>query len=107
MSALGLEVFSVTIQDMYILFRTVDVIEKIGGHEGVVALGMLLGQTYILVHVEGEHILERHTTFLVSLHQVLVHANRRGTSRQTQHKLMLGCGVEVVDALDNILGSPT
>ena len=72
--ALSIQVLCITVQNMDILLRTVDVVEKISGHERVVALGMLLGQAHIFVHVERQHVLERHATFLASLHKVAIHA---------------------------------
>ena len=72
--ALSIQVLCITIEDMDILLRTVDVVEEISGHERVVALGMLLGQAHIFVHVERQHVLERHATFLASLHKVAIHA---------------------------------
>ena len=58
---LGLPTGSSPIKDMYVLLRAVDVVEEVVGHERVVALGVLLRQTDILVHVESENVLERHT----------------------------------------------
>ena len=106
-AALSLQVFGVTIQDVDILLRAVDVVEQVCGHERVVALGMILGQVHIFVHVECQHVLERHTALFVGLHQFAVHADGRRAGRQTQYKLVVGCGVEFVDAFDDMFGSPT
>ena len=58
MGAFGNEVGSIAIQDMDVLLRTVDVVEQVTGHEGMIALRMGFGQTNILVHVEGQYVLE-------------------------------------------------
>ena len=48
----------IAIEDMNIFLRTVDMVEQVCKHERVVALRMLYGQTYILVHIKGYNILE-------------------------------------------------
>ena len=48
----------IAIEDMNIFLRTVDMVEQVCKHERVVALRMLYGQTYILVHIKGYDILE-------------------------------------------------
>ena len=62
LGALFIQVGGVTIQDVDVLLRAVDVVEEVTGHEGMIALGMGLGQTDILVHVESQDILEGYTT---------------------------------------------
>ena len=74
--ALSLEVGCITIKNMYVLLWAVDMIEQVASHESVIALRVSLGQTYILVHVEGEYILERNLSGAVCLYQCIVHANR-------------------------------
>ena len=52
------QILGIAVEDVDVLLRTVDVVEQVAGHEGVIALRMGLWQTYILVHVEGEYVLE-------------------------------------------------
>ena len=58
MLALSLQVGSITIQNMDILLWTVDVVKQVASHESVVALRVSLWQTYILVHIKCDDILE-------------------------------------------------
>ena len=48
--------------------------EEVVPHEAMVALGMILGEVHILVHVERNDVLERHLTGLVQGDQLSVHA---------------------------------
>ena len=57
-SALCLEVLCVSVEDVDVLLRAVDVVEEVVSHERMVALWVRLWQAYILVHVEGEYMLE-------------------------------------------------
>ena len=50
--ALSLEVRSVSVENVDVLSRLINMVEKIFVHERVVTLRMLLRKTYILVHVE-------------------------------------------------------
>jgi hypothetical protein len=43
----------------------------------VVALGMILGDTYVLIHVEGDDVLEGYAPGLMSSHQGTIHAEGR------------------------------
>ena len=74
---LGHEVRSVTVEDMNVLLRTVDVVEQVTGHESVITLRVSLGQAYILIHIEGEHILERYPACTVGLDEGIIHAYGR------------------------------
>ena len=56
--AFGLGVGRVSVQDVDVPGRFVDVVEQVAVHEGVVALGMVHGKAHVLVHVEGNHVLE-------------------------------------------------
>ena len=105
-SALCYNIFCVTIEDVYVLLLDVDMAEEVVPHEAVVAFGMLFGQTYIFVHVEGDNIFEAHLTGLVKLNEVLVEAQRTTASGATQHERLLGSGVCGVNATCYILGGP-
>ena len=48
----------ITIEDMNIFLRTVDVVNEVGEEERVVAPRMLFGQPHILVHIKGYNMLE-------------------------------------------------
>ena len=60
--------------------QNINVLEKILVHEAVIALRVLHREIHVLIHVEGDDILERDASLLVRLHQSLVHTNRRGSS---------------------------
>ena len=74
--ALCYEVGGITIQDMDVLLRTVDMVEEVTRHEGMVALRMGLWQPDIFVHVESEYVLERNFSGTVGLDECIVHAYR-------------------------------
>ena len=64
-SALCLQVLGITIEDMNILGRDIDMREEVCPHKRVVTLGVLLVETDILVHIERYDILKRHLTCFV------------------------------------------
>lgn len=72
--------------------------EELAEHEGVVGLGVILGQTNVLVHVEGDDMLEREFTILYKLDEVLVSGYGRGAGGKPEDERLLGGGLEVVDA---------
>ena len=104
--ALSSEVGGIAVEDVDVLLRTVDMIEQVTSHEGMIALGMGLGQTNILVHVKGDHVLEGHFSGTVGLYEGIVHADGRRTGGKAQHELVVGCRVELVDTLNNVVCCP-
>ena len=72
--ALCHQVFSVSIQDVHIILIDIDMVEKVTGHKRVIALRMVFCKSYILVHIKGNHILKRDTSFLICFHQTSVHS---------------------------------
>ena len=57
-STFGLQILGIAVQDVDILLGAVDMVEQVTSHERVVRLGMRFGQSYILVHVERQHVLK-------------------------------------------------
>ena len=104
--ALGGQVFGVAVEQVDILFRAVDMVKQVLGHERVVALGVLFGQVDIFVHIEGDHVLEAYAAVLNSLNKRFVHADGRRTGGQTQHEGLLGRRLGGIDLVDYIVGSP-
>ena len=104
--ALGSKVLGVAVKDMDVLLRDVDVVEEVGSHEAVVALGMTLRQTYILIHVEGENVLEAYAAFLVCLDEGLIGANGAAASGQTEDEGLLSGGLSGVNLTDDVLSCP-
>ena len=74
--ALSSQVGGVAIEDVDILLRAVDVVEQVAEHEAMVALRMVDGQADILIHIEGNDVLERHLALLIGLNQGTIHADR-------------------------------
>ena len=72
MGTLGSEVLRITIEDMDILLGAVDMVEEVASHERVVTFGMVLRKVHILVHVEGQDILEGHATLFVCFYQAYI-----------------------------------
>ena len=56
--ALCFQILCKSIQDIDVLLRNIDMIKEIIMHEVPVALVVLFGKSYILVHVEGNDVLE-------------------------------------------------
>ena len=56
--------------------QNINVLEKILVHEAVVTLRVLHREIHVLIHVEGDNILEGDASLLVRVHQSLVHTNR-------------------------------
>ena len=81
--ALSLHILGVAVEDVHILRLDVDMAEEIVPHERVIAFGVLFRQAYVLIHVEGNHVLERDHSLLVQLDQVLIHTQRRRAGRQS------------------------
>lgn len=103
---LCLQVRGIAIEDVDVLWGAVDVVEEVFCHERMVALGVVFGQTDILVHVESDDIPEADATFAVRLDKVAIHTLRRGASRETQHKGFGWAWVCLVDTFDYIVSCP-
>ena len=88
--ALSCEILGVAVENMDILFGTVDIIEEILAHETVIALRMLLRKANILVHVECDDMFERYASLLAGFGEVGVHADRGRACRQTQNERFFG-----------------
>lgn len=58
--ALRLQVWCIAIEDVRILRIDVDVTEKVLIHKRMITFGVLARQSNVFVHVEGDHVLERH-----------------------------------------------
>ena len=56
--ALCCEILCVSVEDVDVLLRNVNVVEEVSCHERVVTFRMLLRESYILVHVECDDVLE-------------------------------------------------
>ena len=102
----GIEVGSVTVQDVGILRLDIDVTEEVIPHKRIVAFGMFLRQAYIFVHVESHHVLERYDAFLVQVDQGLVHTQRRRAGRASQYKRFFRCRISGFDFGSYIMCRP-
>ena len=72
----------------------------------VIALRMVLRDANILIHVEGDHILEGDLARLVGLDQLLIHPQRCSACWKSQDKHPPWPRVEGIDPLDDIFGGP-
>ena len=70
------QVGGVAVEDIYICRVDVDVLEEVLLHKGVVALGVLLGEANVLVHIEGDNVSERHLALLIKVDQLGIHTQR-------------------------------
>ena len=100
------QVFGIAVENVDILGHDVDVAEEVVPHERVVALGMLLRQTHIFVHVEGDDVLERHLARLVEADKLLVGLQRRRAGREAQYEGRRGEFAFESNLLDDVTGSP-
>ena len=98
--------FGVAIENVDILGGAVDVVEEVATHERVVTLGMALGQSYILIHIECDDVLEADFASLVGFYKAAIHTLGRRTRRQSQHKRFLRCRGSGVDTFNDMIGSP-
>ena len=104
--ALGLDVGGVAVEDMDVLLLDVDVAEEVVPHEGVVTLGVLLGEVDVLVHVEGDDVPEGDLAGLVEGDQFPVHSQGGTAGGAAEFEGLFGGGVGLVDAFGHIVGGP-
>ena len=104
--ALGLQVLGIAVEDMDIFLLDVNMAEEVVPHEGVVALGVLLREIDVLVHVEGDDVLERHLAGLVQGYQLPVHAQGRAAGRTAELEGLLSGRISFVDTFGYIVCSP-
>ena len=96
----------VAIEDMDIPGGLVDVVEEVFVHEGVVALRMAFRQAHILVHVEGNDILEGNFTGLDHADQLGVGFNRGAAGAETDHERLVGASGFLIDFGCDVMGGP-
>ena len=102
--ALCLEILCHTVENVDVLCGNVDVVEEIIVHEVPVALVMLAGQTYVLVHIEGHNVLEGDLARLIHFNESLVNAKGRRARGKTEHERTVL--LMVVDGVRNMLRRP-
>ena len=105
--ALCFEVGSVAVENVDVGGRYVDVVKQVAVHEGVIAFGVVLGKSDILVHVECHYVLKRYTSLFACLYKLFVHADGRTSGRESENKRMLRCRTRFVDTLDYMFGCGT
>ena len=105
-SAFSSQVGGIAVEDIGVFGLDVDVAKEVVPHEGVVAFGVLLRQTNVLVHVEGHYILEGDQSFLIQFNQLAVHAQGRRARGATQYERLLGRSVRGIDLGSYIVSGP-
>ena len=105
--ALSLEVGSIAVEDVYVSRLYVDVAEEVVPHEAVVALGVLFGQAYILVHVERHDVAEADLAGLVQFYQTAVQSKGRRPRGASQLEGLFCCRLGSIYPVCHILGSPS
>ena len=103
---LGFEVGGVAVEDMDVVRLHVDVLEEVATHEGVVTLGVILGQADVFVHVEGDDVAEGYSALLAQLDEPFVGADGRRASGQTQDEGTLGRGRGTMNARSDVVRRP-
>jgi len=104
--AFRLQILGITVEDMHILLFDIDVAEEVVPHEGVIAFWMIFGKVHILVHIERDHVPERHLASLVQGYQLSVHPKGRAPRRTSQLEGLLLRRISFVDSLGYIVCSP-
>lgn len=102
--ALGDEVRRVGIGDVYVLGGDVDEVEEVLVHECPVALGVILGEADVLVHVEGYDVLEGDHALAVVLDEFLVGFDGSAAGGEADDEGAVFGGLELVDALNDERG---
>ena len=100
------QIGGIAVKNMHILLLDVDMGEEVLPHKRVVALGMILGNLHILVHIERDDVLERQLSGLVLLDELLVEAQRRRSRGASQFERFALSRIGLNDALGNIIGCP-
>ncbi len=81
-------------------------VEQILVHEAVVAFGVLDGQAHILVHVEGDDILERYGSGFYQANKFVVCFNRSGAGAEAQHERLGSARRFGVNLFCDVAGGP-
>ena len=104
--ALLLEVLGIAVENVDVFCRYIDVVEEVAVHKGVVALRMLYRKSHILVHVEGDDVLEGDLSGVIHLDEFLVGAYRGGTCGESEHERSFGNLCLGPDGLCDVLCGP-
>jgi len=88
------------------VFLDVDEREKIVPHEGMVALGMVLGEADVFIHIESYHVFKGQTAFAVHGDQLSIGSQRGRTGGETQYIRTIGCRGEIADGTRDVGGGP-
>ena len=83
------KVICISVEDIDILLRNVNMIEEVTSHERVIAFRMLLRKAYILIHVECNDILERYLTSLIHLDKLLIGSDRSTSGRKSKNERLV------------------
>lgn len=97
--ALGLEVWGGAGEHVDVLRGDVDVGEEVGVHEGVVRGGVVGGDADVLVHVEGDDVLEGDAAGFVGGNEEAVDGDWAGAGGEAEDERVRGGGVEVFDSV--------
>ena len=106
MCTLCCQILGIAVEDVDVLFWNVNVVEEVGGHEAMIALGMALGQVHVLVHIKRQHVLEAHTTGFVGSGEGFIHTDGTTTGGQAEYERLLSCRLGSVDLVNYIVGGP-
>lgn len=92
--------FNFSIRNIDVVFRDVDVVEKVMVHVVIVALRVIVPNWIVFVQVERDHVLEAQLTLFMHSHQFTVHTNRSAPCGQPQHK-RFSSGVLLQNGISN------
>ncbi len=96
--ALCVQIWGVSVENMYLVWGDVDVAEEMFVHEAVVAFGVLLRDADVFVHVEGHDMFEGDASGFVGFDEELIDAFGAASCGKTEDKRAVFGGGEVVDS---------
>ncbi|SAD71484.1 Uncharacterised protein [Enterobacter cloacae] len=106
LTAFCVNIRRVSIQQVNVFSRNINVIEEITVHKAVVTFRMFLWQADIFVHVEGHNVFKANLARFVHFNQSFISGQGRAAGWKTENERTIGCWFERVDAVNDMTSSP-
>ncbi|SBN21108.1 conserved hypothetical protein [Klebsiella variicola] len=105
-TAFRIDIRRVTIQQVDIFCRNINVVKEITVHEAMIAFRMLFWQADIFVHIKGDDVFEANLACFMHFNQRFVGGQRSATGWQTQHERAVRSRFECINTVNDVAGSP-
>ena len=105
-TAFRIDVRRVTIQQVDIFCRNINVVKEITVHKAMIAFRMLFRQANVFIHVKGDDVLEANLACFMHFNQRLVGGQRGTTGWQTQDERTVRGWFKCINAVNDMAGSP-